>query len=584
MSAPLTSVGSGAGRHRVPQSGQIPRLPARTVALVVLIGVLQALVLGAFILTISAVVTALLPTTVGAAATGELLHVLRLTGVLALIGILTSVLRWLEFSIAESAGYEMVRVLRMRMYAHLQRMLPEHLNHRARGGLLLRLTGDLSTLRLWTSRGQLLGTSSAIVLALGLVSIVTIDVALAGALVLVVALGAILSILNGRPMRRATRQMRRRRSLVIGNISEQLNALPTIQVAGRRGGEYSRLSRQNDSLNDALVRQAWLRGRLRGLAVASSMLTSATVLAVGAVQIHRGMLTLVEVVTVLMVTRFLTRHIKTLGLAHDYWQRGQVSRAKIEDYFASSSRDADEDHYPRLRVPRGEVRFTQVDTAGGLRGLTAVAPARHHIALVGGPRSGAVEVLRLVARLTDPVRGTLEVDDQDVTAHRPWSDHGQIAMYSHDLPLLRGTIRRNLGYNAPEAEAVELQRVALASGLDQVLDRFEDEGAAGWLVDAGRNLEPSERALLAFARTFVGNPRIVLLHDPIPDLPAAQREAARRMIARHRGLVLWHTTDPEDISTADEVWYFERGRLVRTAAGADVALEQWRNRQEAVLV
>ena len=55
-------------------------------------------------------------------------------------------------------------------------------------------------------------------------------------------------------MRRATRIMRRRRSLLIRNLDEQINALPVVQVFGRARGEFTRLSRQNDSLNRALFR------------------------------------------------------------------------------------------------------------------------------------------------------------------------------------------------------------------------------------------------------------------------------------------------------------------------------------------
>ena len=41
-----------------------------------------------------------------------------------------------------------------------------------------------------------------------------------------------------------TRKVRRRRSLLISNVDEQVHALATVQVSGRSSGEYDRLSRR----------------------------------------------------------------------------------------------------------------------------------------------------------------------------------------------------------------------------------------------------------------------------------------------------------------------------------------------------
>ena len=120
-------------------------------------------------------------------------------------------------------------------------------------------------------------------------------------------------------MRAATRVMRRRRSLLTSNVDEQLGALHVVQAFGRSGGERQRLRRQNNSLNRALFRIAELRGRLRGLATGTAMLMVVAVLAIGAVEVRRGVADLATVIAVLTVVRQMTPHVRTIGLAHDYW-------------------------------------------------------------------------------------------------------------------------------------------------------------------------------------------------------------------------------------------------------------------------
>ncbi|MCL2667851.1 MAG: ABC transporter ATP-binding protein/permease, partial [Micrococcales bacterium] len=508
---------------------------------------------------------------------------LVLTGLIAGAGLVLGGLRAMEFSVAEVAGYQVVRRARMVMYGHLQRMTPAQLRGRARGGLLLRLTGDLSMLRMWLSRGVLIGTSSAIVLLTGIVAAVWLDLAMGVVLVAMLCLGAVASLAFGAPMREATRTMRRRRSLVMGNIDEQINALEVVQMAGRSRGEYSRLSRQNDALMSALVRIAWLRGWLRGLAMGSGLLATAAVLAVGMVEVYAGRTTIAVVVAEIAVSRFLTRPVRSLGLAHDYWHRGQVSRQKIVEFLGSSARPAQAERLPRLRVRRGDLELDDVHVPGTLAGFTASASRGQIVAVVGAPGSGAGMVLEAVARLVDPVAGTLRVDGQDVMATAPWSAGTQIGYYRADLLLMRGTVARNLSYAMPDADPAEIQRIVLFLGLDDLLARLGPQGTKAWVTEGGRNLAPHDRNLVAFARALMGNPRVLLLDDPLSGLHPDDREAARNLIVRHRGTVLWHTSEPDDLVLADQVWFVEDGRLARSCTGSQYAQERWEHNRKGLV-
>jgi ATP-binding cassette subfamily B protein len=457
-------------------------------------------------------------------------------------------------------------------------MMPEHLLHRARGGLLLRLTGDLSMVRMWLSRGQLQGASAAIVLAAGLAGAFLLDWVMASALVASLSVGAVLSLANGRAMRSATRTMRRRRSLVIGNIDEQINALAVTQVAGRIAGERARLSRQNDSLNRSLKRVAGLRGRLRGLSTGTSMVATSAVVATGVVRARTGAVLPETVLLEVLVARFLTRPVRTLGLMHDYWHRGLVSRQKILDFLASSGRAEEEEQLPPLRVRRGRVTFEHVSVPGLLDDFSAVAEPGTVVAITGGPGSGGPALLRLLARMLEPEEGRVLVDDQELSQTRPSSIGRHVGMASPDLPLMRGTVSRNLTYGAREARPDEVQRVVLGLGLDRSLGRLGPAGVREWLVEGGQNVTFGDRQLVALGRALMGAPRIVLLDNPLSGMGPQTRLDARAMILRHRGTVLWCTDDPEDLVEADVVWTLSQDKGVEVVSGAEYRKSRWLDR------
>lgn len=558
-----------AGSFRVSRAARV---------MVLALGLGQGACLLAFILLLARIVDALEPTGVGFAAERQYRDSLLACLVLAALGVALGTMRAIEFSVTEKAGYEVVRRLRMDMYGHLQRMLPKHLLHRARGGLLLRLTGDLSMLRMWLSRGQLQGSSAAITLVAGLTGAFILDRAMACALAAVLCLGAAVSLYSGQTMRAATRTMRRRRSLVIGNIAEQINALAVTQVSGRTGGEYARLSRQNDSLNRALGRVATLRGRLRGIATGTSMVATAAVVATGVVEARNGAVLPSTVLLEVLVARFLTRSVRTLGLMHDYWHRGLVSRQKIGDFLASSSRAIEAELFAPLKVRRGRIRFDEVTVKGALHGFCAEAAPGTVVAITGGAGSGATTVLDLVARLIDPDAGSVTIDEQDLVTTDPGSIGRAVGMVSPDLPLLRGTVRRNLTYGARAASAAEVQRVAFGLGLNQVLPRMGGSGVGEWLVEGGQNIASADRQLIALGRALMGNPPILLLDRPFEGLDPASRILARAMILRHRGTVLWCTDEPDDLAEADLIWVMDGGRCVEVKASSTYREELWTSR------
>ena len=278
------------------------RIPRKSFAVVIAIGLAQAAALVGILLTIIHLITLLQQGTLVVGDRATLMGILGNLGLLAVLALTFGGLRGLEFAYTERVGYQVVQKLRMRMYAHLQGMSPRQIQGRSRGGLLLRFVGDLSMLRMWISRGRLSGLVALIVLDITLTVMAFLNVWITLAFISVTAIGTALSFARGDGVRRATRTMRRRRSALTSNVDEQVHSLAVPQVFGRSAGEYSRLSRQNDSMTESLIRVANLRGVLRAITLSTGQLTIVAVLAAGAMEIYRGRTTIAIVVAAITMT------------------------------------------------------------------------------------------------------------------------------------------------------------------------------------------------------------------------------------------------------------------------------------------
>jgi ATP-binding cassette, subfamily B, bacterial len=472
--------------------------------------------------------------------------------------------RYWEFRLSENMGYELVRRLRMEMYAHLQRMTPRQLQGRARGGLLLRFTGDLSMMRTWVSRGIGRGLSSSFVLLGGLVAIWIASPRQSIMIVGVLLIGSGATIRLGPRLQRVTRWVRRKRSLVVSNIDEQVHSMAVVQVFGRSSGEYQRLSRQNDSLTASLFQTSSIRGQILGVGSATAWMAIVGVLVIGAFEVTSGRATVGTVATALLAARHLAGPMRRLVLSYDYRQRARVSEQKIREFLSSSSRPVQQPSTPRLRIGAGSVQIENLHVKGALHGISAVIPGGKMVALMGPIGAGKSTLLAVIAGLEDPDAGSVAIDGQsDCT---PDSRFQKVGMVSPDLPLMRGSIARNIMYRSRREDAREVDRVVRMCQIEELVDR-RSNGAETRLYEGGRNLSVGERQRLCLARAMVGNPPILLLDEPTSGLDASSRSVIHDIILRYRGTVIMVTHDQDEASLADEIWEIREGRLVGIISG-----------------
>lgn len=488
-------------------------------------------------------------------ATEPMLVLLAILGVLALT---QAVLKALEFTCPEAIGFRIVQKLRMRLYEHMAGMAPRQIQHRSRGSLILRLTGDLTMLRTWISRGLSRGAVALVSLIGCLVAVAWISPMTAIAITACFVTGSVASMLVGRRLQRVTAIVRRRRSLLTSNVDEQVNALSVVQVFGRTRGEVARLSRQNDDLTEPLLREARLRGFLRGLSSATGWMALTVAFAIGAYEVSLGRIDIGGVFAAIIATRLMQGYARSLGLAHDYWRRAEVSRRKLDDFLNSSSRTLADPTLAKLADTRGGIAFHGVSVEGALVDFTANIEAGRHVAIVGDSGSGKSTILQVVARMIACDAGEIHIGKQSLEECRIASVYRRIGMFGPDLPLMRGTLRRNLTYRNPDATDAEVAILIERCGLASLIDSFPD-GLDHWVTEGGANLPAGTRQRIALARALLGNPPILLLDQPTAHLDATSSDMFRRLIAHHAGTVVMVTNDPRDIEIVDTVWTMDRG-------------------------
>ena len=469
---------------------------------------------------------------------------------------LSAFLRARERIDAERLGQSYCHDMRMHLFDRLTVMSPRSVGQRSQGSTALRFVGDLSAIRKWVSLG-LARLAVGITMIVGtLIALVLIDPLLAIATGSAAVLGGLGAVAQGPALRRATREARRRRSRLAGRVTEAIGAVGVVQANNAVGRERRRIRKHSRRLRNAMIDRARRLGALQAVAEATGSAATAFLLVVA---LAAG-LGAPEVAAAMTVVGLLVPQLRGLARVQEYRQHQQVAVEAIGRFVDRPALLSEPAEPHPLADGRGRLllRDASLDIVSD---VTVDVAAGTTVALVGPNGAGKSTLVAAIARLVDLDSGVIELDGVDLSTVSLADVRAEIGIAAPDLPLMKGSLRRNLTYRHRDATDDEIERVldlcdlrALVSGLSGGLGHRISEG--------GTNLSSGQRQRVLLARAVLGSPRLLLLDEADANLDAATASVVDRIVNDHDGTSIIITHRVERIAVADEVWHLVDGRLV----------------------
>ena len=228
---------------------------------------------------------------------------------------------------------------------------------------------------------------------------------------------------------------------------------------------------------------------------------------------------------------------------------------------------------PALEVPRGEVRFEDVQFSyGGTRrvidGLTLTIRPGEKIGLVGRSGAGKSTVVNLLLRLYDVEGGRILVDGQDIAGVTQESLRRQIGMVTQDTSLLHRSVRDNVKYGRPDATDADMQRAAERAEADGFVAGLTDpKGRRGYdahVGERGVKLSGGQRQRIAIARVMLKDAPILLLDEATSaldsEVEAAIQASLYRLMEGKTVVAIAHRLST--IAAMDRLVVMDHGRIV----------------------
>ena len=256
----------------------------------------------------------------------------------------------------------------------------------------------------------------------------------------------------------------------------------------------------------------------------------------------------------------------------------------VQDGIATLARPRtvlDRDGAAELAVPRGEVRFEQVDFSyGGARkvieGLNLHIRPGEKIGLVGRSGAGKSTVVNLLLRFYDVQGGRILIDGQDIAGVSQDSLRARIGMVTQDTSLLHRSVRDNIVYGRPDASEDEMMRAAQrAEATDFIQHLVDPKGRQGFdahVGERGVKLSGGQRQRIAIARVMLKDAPILLLDEATSALDSEVEQAIQaslyRLMEGKTVVAIAHRLST--IAAMDRLVVMDQGRIVEQGTHAEL--------------
>lgn len=193
------------------------------------------------------------------------------------------------------------------------------------------------------------------------------------------------------------------------------------------------------------------------------------------------------------------------------------------------------------------------------------------IALVGPTGAGKSTIVNLICRFYDAQKGRVLIDGTDVTSVTMESLRQQMGIMTQDNYIFSGTVRENIAYGKLDATDEEIVAAAKAVHADDFISKLE-KGYDTELTARGGELSNGQRQLLAFARTMVRMPRILILDEATSSIDTKTEQTVQAGIAAllkgRTSFVIAHRLST--IQNADRIFVIDDGGIKESGTPAEL--------------
>lgn len=458
------------------------------------------------------------------------------------VTVLSWLLDWARTYTIAWVSERISRDLRMRTFAHLQKLSLEFFGGKRTGDLIARISNNTERLCNFLAINVSGFATDVLLIVLTASIMLSTDFSLAVvALLPFPIIFGLVHLVRAR-LRRGFAQAEIAWAAMTSVLADAIPGIRVVKAFAQESREVERFRHSNDRVMEVNDRMNLVWSFFGPLMVFFTECGLLVVWAFGAQRIFQKDIT-VGVLTMFLfyITKVYTR-FESLILMIAATQRAAAAAQRLFEIL---------DRVPSVPEPtrplrperwQGRIELEGVRFKYGsrevLHGLNLAIQPGKMIGLVGPSGAGKSTLINLICRFYDVAEGAIRIDGVDVRSFSVEDYRKHIGIVLQDPFLFYGTIAENIAYGRPEATRQEIVAAARAAHAHEFILRLPD-GYDSLVGERGQSLSGGERQRISIARALLINPLILILDEATSSVDT---ETEREIQAALETLIQGRTT------------------------------------------
>ncbi len=477
--------------------------------------------------------------------------------------------------------FNLITKLRVRLYAHLQKMSLSYFDKSQSGALSSIVLNDVSNMRVafGASFHKLFVEPINIILFVALLLIINLKLALIS--IIIVPLSGAIVILIGRSIRRKSKRTAEKIARIMSIMAENLNSIRVVKSFSMESFEIDRFTSEQKRYYQLIFRRAKLRLISSPIIEMIGAFIGVCLLWIGGhdVLVAQNMNS-EDFIRFILILFSVLGPIRNLSNVSVELQKGFASADRVFEVLDTPESIKSKPNATTISELNDQISFNNVsfNYDGNDRVLKDVSFNMKKgtvTALVGSSGAGKSTIADLIPRFYDVVDGSVTMDGVDIRDIEINSLRRMMGIVSQETILFNDTIKSNIKYGLQSVSDQRLEEAAKnANALDFIKE--QPEGFETMIGEKGVRLSGGQRQRIAIARGILKNPPILILDEATSSLDTESEHlvqtAIDNLMADRTVLVIAHRLTT--VENADSILVMDSGQIVASGTHQELLSQE----------
>lgn len=465
-------------------------------------------------------------------------------------------------------GQKFILNLRADLFNHLQKLPFSYFDSRPHGKILVRVVGYVNSIATLFSDGIVDIITNIFTIIVTIVFMLSLDVKFTLICLSGIPVFLLVILILRAAHRKAWQVLSAKQSNLNAFVHESISGVKVTQMFNR---ENEDLRRFTGICKDN--KKYWMKAKHieMGIPFAADIITVLVTVALycfGAVGMANGS---IKLGLLIAFAAYINRFWTPISSLANYYNQIVTCSAYIERIFEVLDEPLiveDVENAYTLPEIQGDVKFEDVvfryeeGTKNILDKVSFQVKPGESVAFVGPTGAGKSTIVNLISRFYNINEGKITIDGNDIAKATLASLRTQMGIMLQDSFLFSGTVMENIKYSKLDATDEEVYEVAKAVCAHDIIMALPD-GYNTMLTERGGSLSAGQKQLICFARTLLGNPKILILDEATSNIDTetelALQQGLNKLLEGRTSFIIAHRLST--ITACSKIMYIADGNI-----------------------